>query len=69
LHSNKKRLKGFPEGGAAAAAVEGISFPFETEEAVDIWVAGTVAGAEASEAAGFGRAVLVLVFLGGGSIK
>jgi hypothetical protein len=69
LHSNGKRLTGFPDGGVAATAVEGIFFPLEREEAVDILAAGTVAGAEASEAAGSGGAALVLDFLGGGSMK
>jgi hypothetical protein len=68
-NSNKKRLTGFPEGGVAAAAAEGIFFPLEREEAVDIWVAGIVAGAEASEAARSDGAALVLDFLGGGSMK
>jgi hypothetical protein len=65
----EKRLTGFPGGGAAAAAVKGISFPLEMEEAVDIWAVGAAAGAEASEAAGFGRTVLDLAFLDGGSKK
>jgi hypothetical protein len=69
LHSNGKRLTGFPDGGVEVAAVEGIFFPLEREEAVDIWAAGTVAGAEASEAAGSGGAALLLDFLGGGSMK
>jgi hypothetical protein len=52
-----------------AAAVEGISFPLEREEAVEICAAGFVTGVEASEAAGSGLLVLVLAFLGGGSMK
>jgi hypothetical protein len=35
----ERRLTGFPEGGATAASAEGIFFPFEREEAVDIWAA------------------------------
>jgi hypothetical protein len=31
----QKRLTGFSGGGAVAAAVEGISFPLEREEAVE----------------------------------
>jgi hypothetical protein len=51
------------------AAVEGISFPLEREEAVEIWATGAVAGVKASEAAGFGLLVQVLAFLDGGSMK
>jgi hypothetical protein len=51
------------------AAAEGISFPLEREEAVDIWAAVAAAGAEASEAAGFGRTVQDLALLDGGSKK
>jgi hypothetical protein len=65
----ERRLTGFPEGGATAASAEGIFFPFEREEAVDIWAAGAVAGAEASEAARSVGAAPVLDFLGGGSMK
>jgi hypothetical protein len=65
----EKRLTGFPEEGVAAAAVEGVFFPLVREVAVDIWATGTAAGAEASEAAGFGRAAPDLAFLGGGSMK
>jgi hypothetical protein len=65
----KKRLTGFPEEGIAAAAAGGIFFPLEREEAVDVWTAGIVAGAEASEAAGFDGAAQILDFLGGGSMK
>jgi hypothetical protein len=32
---DRERLTGFPEGRVVAAAVEGISFPLEREEAVD----------------------------------
>ena len=69
LACDRKRLTGFPEEGVAAAAVEGVSFPLEREEAVDIWATGTAAGAEASEAAGFGRTAPDLAFLDGGSMK
>jgi hypothetical protein len=41
----------------------------EREEAVETSAAGAVAGAEASEVAGTGLLVLVLAFLGGGSMK
>jgi hypothetical protein len=51
------------------AAVEGISFPLEREEAVESWAAGAAAGAEASEAAGAGLLELVLAFFEGGSMK
>jgi hypothetical protein len=52
-----------------AAAVEGISFPLEREEAVEICATGAVEGVEPSEAAGSGLLVFVLAFLGGGSMK
>jgi hypothetical protein len=69
LHCDQKRLTGFPEGGVVAAAVEGISFPLEMEEVVDTWPAGAAVGAEASEAATFGRTAPDLAFLDGGSLK
>jgi hypothetical protein len=69
LCCDQRRLTGFPEGGVVAAAVEGISFPLEREEAVDTWAAGAAEGAEASEAATFGRAAPDLAFLDGGSMK
>jgi hypothetical protein len=69
LACDREKPTGFPEEGVAAAAVEGVSFPLEREEAVDIWAARTAAGAEASEAAGFGRTTPDLAFLGGGSMK
>jgi hypothetical protein len=69
LRCDQKRLTGFPVGGVVAAAVEGISFPLEREEAVDTWAARTAVGAEASEAATFSRAALDLAFLDGGSMK
>jgi hypothetical protein len=66
---NRKRLTGFPEGGVVAAAIEGISFPLEREEAVDTWAAGAAVGAEASEAATSSGAAPDLAFLHGGSMK
>jgi hypothetical protein len=69
LACDRKRLTGFPEEGVAAAAVEGVFLPLEREVAVDIWAAGTAAGAEASEAAGFGGTAPDLAFLDGGSMK
>jgi hypothetical protein len=65
----QKRLTGFSGGEAVSTAAEGSSFPLEREEAVETCAAGAVAGAEASEAVGTGLLMLVLVFLGGGSMK
>jgi autotransporter adhesin len=65
----QKRLTGFSGGEAVSTAAEGIPFPLEREEAVETCAAGTVAGAEASEAIGTGLLMLDLAFLGGGSTK
>jgi hypothetical protein len=66
---DQRRPTCFPERGVLAAAVEGISFPLEREEAVDIWAPGAVVGAEASKAATVGGAAPDLAFLDGGSMN
>jgi hypothetical protein len=66
---DQRRPTGFPERGVLAAAVKGISFPLEREEAVDIWAPGAVVGAEASKAATVGGAAPDLAFLDGGSMN